>query len=350
MNEVKKGRDFDLLNKMKKIPGGLVIIPLVLAVIVATLFPQAFQVGGYVTALFYNGNAAMMGLFLILCGSTINVKQVGMPLYKGVALTGMKFLLGIAFGLIVGKICGPAGFLGLTPFVFIAAITNSNGSLYISLSSQFGDATDTGAISILSLNDGPFFTLVALGATGLASIPVSALIATLIPLLIGFIWGNLDAGFRKACASAQPIITFFMTIAIGSKTDMKTILTAGASGIVLGVISVSTSVIFFYVFNLMLKKKDRNAMGAAIGTTALNSAMTPAAVAEADPTMARYTDMATAQCATASIITLFFCPFVTAFFDNMMRKKQLGIYSPEGWAYSKSIEGEASAVGVADAQ
>lgn len=53
-------KDFDILNKMKRLPGGLVIIPLVLAVIIATFFPQAFQIGGYVTALFYDGNSAMM--------------------------------------------------------------------------------------------------------------------------------------------------------------------------------------------------------------------------------------------------------------------------------------------------
>jgi 2-keto-3-deoxygluconate permease len=336
MKDEKQGMDWDLLNKMKKLPGGLVIIPLVLAVFIATFFPQAFQVGGYVTALFYDGNAAMMGLFLIICGSAISIKQVGMPLYKGVTLVGMKLVLGIIFGVVVGKIAGPAGFLGITPFVIIAALTNSNGSLYISLSSQFGNATDTGAISLLSLNDGPFFTLVALGATGLASIPIKSLIATLIPILIGFAWGNIDKGFRKACTSAQPIITFFMTISIGSKTDIKTIITAGASGIVLGMISVSTAVVFFYVFNLLLPKKERNAMGAAVGTTALNSAMTPAAVAEADPSMAKYTEMATAQCATASIITLFLCPFIVAFFDNSMRKKKIGIYSPEGWAVEKA--------------
>ena len=331
----KKELDWDILEKMKKLPGGLVIIPLVLAVILATICPGVFQIGGYVTALFYDGNAAMMGLFLIVCGSAINIKQVGLPLYKGVTLTGIKFILGVVFGLAVGKICGPAGFLGLTPFVIIAAITNSNSSLYISLSSQFGNATDTGAVSILSLNDGPFFTLVALGTTGLASIPIDKLIATLVPILIGFIWGNLDKGFRKSCAAAQPIVTFFMTISIGSKTDVKTIITAGASGIVLGLISAATAVIFFYVFNLLLPKKERNAMGAAIGTTALNSAMTPAAVAEADPTMEQYVDMATAQCATASIITLFLCPFIVAFFDKRMRKKQKGIYSPEGWAYQQ---------------
>lgn len=329
-------KDFDILNKMKSLPGGLVIIPLVLAVIIATFFPQAFQIGGYVTALFYNGNSAMMGLFLIVCGSAINIRQVGMPLYKGVTLTGIKLLLGVAIGLLVGKFCGPSGFLGLTPFVLIAAITNSNGSLYISLSSQFGNATDTGAISILSLNDGPFFTLVALGATGLASIPFQSLVATLIPLLIGFIWGNMDKGFRHACSTAQPIVTFFMTISIGSKTDVSTLVTAGASGILLGIISAAAAIIFFFVFNLLLPKKERNAMGAAIGTTALNSAMTPAAVAQADPSMAPYVDMATAQCATASIITLFLCPFIVAFFDRRMRKRKTGIYAADGWAAEKA--------------
>ena len=333
-----KRRDFPILQKMSELPGGLVIIPLVIAVVLSTLVPQFFQIGGYVTALFYEGNACMMGFFLIVCGSMIDIKQVGMPLYKGVAMTGVKFVLGVIVGLLVGKLAGPAGFLGIAPFVWIAAITNSNGSLYISLSSQFGNATDTGAISILSLNDGPFFTLVALGATGLASIPFMSLVAVIIPILIGFVWGNLDSHFRAACKTAQPIVTFFMTISIGAKTDLKTILTAGASGIVLGLVSAATAVIFFFVINLLLPKKERNAMGAAIGTTALNSAMTPAAVAEADPTMKKYTGMATAQCATASIITLFICPFITAAFDRYMMKHQKGIYSPEGWAYEKGIE------------
>ena len=335
--EVKQGKDFPLLDKIAALPGGLVIVPLVIAVCIATFAPGFFQIGGYVTALFYEGNSCMMGFFLIVCGSMIDIKQVGMPLYKGFIMTGVKFLLGVIMGVIVGRICGPAGFLGIAPFVLIATITNSNGSLYISLSSQFGNATDTGAISILSLNDGPFFTLIALGATGLANIPIKSLIAVLIPLLIGFVWGNLDQKFRATCKTAQPIVTFFMTISIGAKTDVKTILTAGASGIVLGLISAATAVLFFFVINLLLPKKERNAMGAAIGTTALNSAMTPAAVAEADPTYEPMTAMATAQCATASIITLFLCPFITAAFDKYMMKHQKGIYSPEGWAYEKGL-------------
>lgn len=335
--------DLGLIDKMMKIPGGLVIIPLLLAVAVKTFFPQFFEIGGFTTGLFKNGQPAMMGLFLILCGSTINVRQVGLPLYKGVVLTASKFFLGLAFGLFIGKLFGPDGIWGITPMVLIAALTNSNGSLYISLSSQFGNATDSGAISILSLNDGPFFTLVALGASGLANIPFMALVATIIPLIIGFIWGNVDSTFRELCKKATPIVTFIMTIAIGSGTDVNTILKAGASGIILGLISTFTAVIFFYIFNILLPKKERNAMGAAVGTTALNSAMTPAAVADADPSLQGFVPLATAQCATASIITLFLCPFIVAFFDRQMRKKKLGIYSAEGWAGKELAAGTAAA-------
>ena len=60
VNEHTKKKDLDLLNKMKNLPGGLVIIPLVIAVLLATFVPQVFQIGGYVTALFYEGNACMM--------------------------------------------------------------------------------------------------------------------------------------------------------------------------------------------------------------------------------------------------------------------------------------------------
>ncbi|MCD8018593.1 MAG: 2-keto-3-deoxygluconate permease [Clostridiales bacterium] len=331
----KERLDLDLLNKMKAIPGGLVLIPLIIAVVIATFAPQLFQIGGYVTALFYEGNSCMMGFFLIVCGSSIDVRQVGLPLYKGVVMTASKFILGVVLGMIVGALCGDAGIIGLTPFVIIAALTNSNSSLYISLSSQFGNASDTGAVSILALNDGPFFTLVALGATGLANIPIMSLIATIVPLLIGFIWGNIDKEFRRVCATAQPIVTFFMTISIGAKTDVGTIITAGASGVVLGLVSALTAVVFFLVVNAFLPKKERNAMGAAIGTTALNSAQTPAAVGEADPSLESYVPMATAQCATASVITLFLCPFFVTFFDNYMRRNRKGIYSAEGWAADK---------------
>ena len=325
---------------MQKVPGGLIIVPMLIGVLANTFIPNVLGIGGFTSGMFKSGTACLLGMFLLLNGASIDIKKIGMPLYKGCTLTLMKFVLGVALGLLVSWFCGEAGFFGITSMAMIAGITNSAGGLYLGLAQQYGDETDAGAISILSLNDGPFFTMIAMGTAGMASIPIESFIATLIPLIIGIIWGNLDTTFRRVAADAMPIITFFMMIPIGAGMSLKSIAAGGIGGVVLAVISALSAFVFYFVFQLTLPKKKRNAMGAAIGTTALNSAMTPAAVAEADPSMAQYTSMATAQCATASIITLFLCPFITAAFDKYMMNHKKGIYSPEGWAYEKALAAE----------
>lgn len=264
-----------------------------------------------------------------------------MPIYKGFVLTAMKFVFGVAFGLIVTKICGVAGFAGITPMAIIAALTNSAGGLYLGLAQQYGDETDAGAISLLSLNDGPFFTMIAMGSAGMASIPLNAFIATLIPLIIGIIWGNLDDTFRKVAADAMPIITFFMMIPIGAGMSLASLAQGGLAGIVLAIISALTAFLFYFLFQLFLPKKKRNAMGAAVGTTAANATSVPVSVAEVDPTWQPYANAATAQVAVSAIVTAFTAPIITSMCDKHMRKKKLGIYSDEAIAESEAKEAAA---------
>ena len=44
-------------------------------------------------------------------------------------------------------------------------------------------------------------------------------------------------------------------------------------------------------------------------------------VAQADPSLARYVDAATAQLATASIITMITAPILVAWFDKRLKKR-----------------------------
>lgn len=323
---------------MQKIPGGLIIVPMLVGILCNTFIPDVLEMGGFTTGMFKTGTGCLLGMFLLLNGASINVKKIGMPLYKGFVLTGMKFIFGVVFGLIVSKVCGVAGFVGITPMAIIAALTNSAGGLYLGLAQQYGDETDAGAISILSLNDGPFFTMIAMGTAGMASIPFTAFIATLIPLAVGIIWGNLDEKFRKVAADAMPIITFFMMIPIGAGMSLTSLAKGGAAGVLLAVISALTAFVFYFIFQLFLPKKKRNAMGAAIGTTAANATSVPVSVAEADPTWSPYVGVATAQVAVAAIITAFTAPIITSLCDKHMRKKKLGIYSDEAVQERKEQE------------
>ncbi|NLN15191.1 MAG: 2-keto-3-deoxygluconate permease, partial [Tissierellia bacterium] len=186
-----------ILKNVQKVPGGLMVIPLLMGATLNTFAPQALEIGGFTTALFKNGATALIALFVLCNGAQINIKEAGAPLYKGIALTAVKFIIGAILGWTVGKVWGNAGILGLTPLALIGAITNSNGGLYAALAGQYGDSTDVGAISILSLNDGPFFTMLAFGVSGLADIPFMAFVAVLVPIVIGFILGNLDEDLRE---------------------------------------------------------------------------------------------------------------------------------------------------------
>ena len=309
--------NINIFAKMNKVPGGLIIIPLLAAILINTFAPEVLNIGGPTTALLKNGSSAMMGIFLLICGSSINIKQAGLPLYKGSVLLLLKFIAGALAVWVAGTLFGPEGFLGISTLALISCLTSSNSSLYIALCGNYGDASDAGAISIFCIKDGPFVTMIVLGVSGLANIPIAALLSMLIPLLIGMAWGNLDEQFKKLCSSAQPLVIIIMSFAIGANSSIHTVFSAGLSGILLGLISAATGIIFYYLYNLFLKKKT--ALGAALGTTAASSALTPAMVAQADPSLSIYVDAATAQLATASIITMITAPILIAFFDKRLK-------------------------------
>lgn len=322
-------KKFSFFAWMQKIPGGIILAPLLIGVFLNTFFPKLLEIGGFTTGMFKTGTACLLGLFLLLNGAGIDVRHIGSPFYRGFVLTLMKFIVGVVFGLAVSFVCGKAGFLGITPMAIIAALTNSAGGEYLALAREYGTPDDAGAISILSLNDGPFFTMVAMGAAGLASIPFTSFIATLIPLIIGIIWGNLDSEFREHAGRALPIVCFFMMIPIGAGMTLRGLLAGGFGGVILAVISALTAFLFYFLYQFCLPKKQRNAMGAAIGTTAANATSVPAALAETDPAWAPYAEAATAQVTVAALVTAFTCPVITAWLDRRMRAAKAGMYANE---------------------
>ena len=305
----------NLLKTIRKIPGGLMVIPLLLGVLVNTFFPQVLEIGGFTSHLWKTGAMPILAVFLFCNGAQINVKQAGKPLLKGVVLTLSKFLIGALLGIIVNRVWGPAGVFGLTPLALIAAITNSNGGLYSALAGEFGDSTDVGAVSILSINDGPFLTMVAFGLTGIGDIPVLMLVATILPIVVGCVLGNVDETLRKWLEPGTVILIPFFAFPLGAGLNLGQLVNAGGPGIVLGLLCTVLTGLGGY-WSMKLLRSEHPYVGAAIGTTAGNAAATPAALALADPTLAPYADAAIVQIAAAIIVTAIFCPLLV----NLLRQ------------------------------
>jgi 2-keto-3-deoxygluconate permease len=317
-----------ILKTVYKVPGGLMVVPLVLGTLVNTFAPKSLEIGSFTTFLFKQGAMPLIAVLLFCSGAQITFKTSGIALWKGVALNLSKVLLGVSLALIIGKVYGQhATWFGLTPLALISAMSNSNGGLYAALAARYGDDTDVGAVAILSTNDGPFFEMAFMAGTGLANIPWLTLIAVIIPIIIGMILGNLDDELRQFLKPGVMLSIPFFAFPLGAGLSLKQLVAAGPPGILLGLLTlVVTGIGSYFVYKLLVPRKFRknSAVGAGVGTSAGNAAATPAAFAAADPSFASYAPVATAQVGASIVITAILTPLLVDFLAKMEDKKAAG--------------------------
>lgn len=316
-----------ILNTVKRIPGGLMIVPLLLGVLVTTFTKgwiwETFE-GTFTQQLWYGTAMPMLAIFLFCNGTQIKVKTAGETLYKGVVITTAKVGSGLLIGLLLNWLTGGAGVLGLSTMVIVAAFTNSNGGLYATMAGQFGDESDVGATAILAINDGPFFTMLALGVSGF-DIPITALAGCIIPILVGMILGNLDDEIAKFCAPGTEMMIPFIAFPLGSNLTLSSFFTAGGSGVLLGVACVLiTGLAGYGVYKLLHMPHPQ--VGAGVGTTAGNAVSTPAALLAAGTITAEANAIAIAQISTCTIITAILCPLLVSWLDRVEKKRHPEAY------------------------
>lgn len=279
-----------IMKFLQKVPAGLMLVPLLMGAVIHTFFPNVLEIGGLTTAAFSNAGAATcMGLQLFCLGTILQLKDMPAVLKRGGTLLLSKFLIGAILGIVVGKVFGQAGFWGLTALSIVAGVTNSNGSLYLSLVKTYGDDADAASVALLALNDGPFFTLLALGASGMASIPMMSLVAVIVPMLLGMLIGNIDKSMMKFFAPMADILIPFVGLTLGAGINLKDVVKGGSQGILLGLITVF-----------------------AVASTAGNAVAVPAAVVLIDPSWAPYQAIVTTQIAASVVVTAILVPIITS--------------------------------------
>ena len=345
---------------IEKVPGGLMVVPLFFAALLNTIdqmhipFIMSFlkslgvapvkpgiyeflKIGGFTQWLFKDGALPLIALFLFCCGSQMNLRVGGVAMKKGILLTASKYFTGLIVGVLWGKLSGDMmnGFLGLSTMAIIAAMTNGNGGMYAALTGQYGNHSDVGAVAVLSLNDGPFFTLMALGMLG-ANFPIIAFIAVLLPIGIGMLLGNLDPDIRSFLKPGESLPIPFFAFALGAGMNFATFFNPKVvvAGVTLGLMTVVlTGLTGILVFKLFREKSQIAPVAEA--STAGNAVGTPAAIAAAASVAAgagmmspaeaqaykNLVEIATLQVSLSTLTTAILCPFAVIMMDKWQKSR-----------------------------
>jgi len=309
---------------LDRIPGGMMVVPLLLAATINTIAPNLLRIGNFTEQLFVGGAGTLIALFLLTAGAQIDLKSFGVSIAKGTTLLVVKWVVGALVGLIAYLFAGNNGlFLGLTPIAIIAAMTNSNGGLYMAIVGQYGEKDDKAAYSILALNDGPFLTMVALsifGAMGFVNGMFSfvSFISVLLPIVVGMVLGNLDQEMREFLGKGSDMLIPFFAFALGMGINFGKIIDGGLAGVLLGVLTVFlTGTAGYFVYKMF---GWNPIVGAAEGSTAGNAVATPAAIAAANASFASMAGLATVQVAASTVTTAVLLPLYIGFLVKLNKK------------------------------
>jgi 2-keto-3-deoxygluconate permease len=305
---------------VNRVPGGMMVVPLFIGMVLNTFFPDLLRIGGFTQALTGVGYPTILGMYLFTAGTKMTVRAAPKMLLRGLGIMTAKVGTATVFALIVARWFG-GSVIGLSTLAVMVAMSDTNGGMFMALTGLMGDKEDAGTYVVQSIETGPFLTMLIFVSTGLAAIPWLTMLSVIAPIFAGAILGNLDEDMRNFFGSHEPIIIPFMAFTLGQTINLGAVTTAGIPGIVLGVTVLIVTGFVCIVTDTLLG--GTGIAGAAASSTAGNSAAVPQAVALADRSYAQIAAAATVQVAASVIVTAILTPLLTSWwFKRVTRKRE----------------------------
>lgn len=294
----------------RKIPAAAMIIPMFLSIIFNALFPDFVKIGSLTTAIFSKSAVVpLTAAVLFFAGTQLKINEAPAAFKRGGVLLVTKFIVGYAIGTLFSATFGSIGILGISTLAVFTALLSSNGSIYLAIASEYGDDIDLGAYSLLSIKDGPFLTMLALGASGASDIPLMALFATLFPMILGIILGNIWPGVRGYFKGGTKVLIPLVGISVGSSLNLSMMFQAGVGGVILGVVAFAVGGFFLTLADKVILRRPGYA-GAGLASVAGSAVATPTIVSSVVPGLEQAAALASVQVAAAVIVTAILCPIL----------------------------------------
>ena len=299
-----------------RLPGGLMLAPLLLGALCKTFAPNAPAYFKGFTQGIMTGVIPILAVWFFCMGSSIKLSATGTVLRKSGTLVLTKFFAAWAIVLVASQFVPPEGvqsgfFAGLSILAIVCAIDMTNGGLYASLMQSYGTKEEAGAFVLTSIESGPLMSMIILGASGAAHFEPQIFVGAVLPFLVGFALGNLDPKLREFFAPGGVLMIPFFAFALGNTIDLHSLLSPLAG---LGVV-LALSVIVLTGVPLILADKligrGAGTAGIAASSTAGAAAANPVAIAAVAPQFAPAVPQATVLVAICIVVTSIVVPILT---------------------------------------
>lgn len=313
-------------KSMEKIPGGMMLVPLLLGAILHTFAPGTGAYFGSFTNGLITGVVPILSVWFFCIGASISFNSTGTVLKKSGVLVVVKLLTAWVVAFFASYLLPEGGittglFAGFSALTLVAAMDMTNGGLYASLMQQYGTKEEAGAFILMSVESGPLMTMIILGSTGIATFEPQLLVGAILPFAIGFALGNLDPDLRKFFTPGAHLMIPFFGFALGSGINLGVIIDTGLAGIMLGLLVIVITSIPLIIADKFICKGDGTA-GLAASSTAGAAVATPMLIAQMAPEFQEIAPMATSMVATCVIITSVAVPILTAFYSKKAKKNK----------------------------
>lgn len=320
----------NIWKTVNKVPGGMMVVPLFIGMALNTFFPNLLKIGGFTEALTNKGFATVLGMYLFVIGTKMTLKAAPKMLVRGTGILSAKVGIATALALAVAFLFD-GNLWGLSTLAILAAMNDTNGGMFLALTSTMGDEDDAGTYVPQSIETGPFLTMIILVGAGLANIPWLIMVSVVAPIALGALLGNLDPDIRKFFGSHEPLIIPFLGFTLGQGINLNKVIEGGMQGLLLGVaVLVITGIVCITVDKLL---GGSGIAGAAASSTAGNAAATPNAVAAADPLYLAIAPIATIQVTASVIVTAILTPLLTTWMYKRVHKKRAQEAETRGETY-----------------
>ncbi|MGW9753316.1 2-keto-3-deoxygluconate permease [Aerococcus sp. 150760007-1] len=152
-----------MFKKINKVPAGMFLIPLVVSLVLVSIFPNMYDaIGGTTQQTFQMGTNVVIGLLVFSAGTSLDLKQIVPLIKRHLPIILFKLVISTIYILVFYWLFGLDGIFGINLLAFACVIYSLNPAVALAIHSSYGDKQFGAVYGIMGLIGMPFAPLILL--------------------------------------------------------------------------------------------------------------------------------------------------------------------------------------------